>query len=41
MSNLAVELAGTSAFEFGEPLTAELKGLAGTHRLIPLQWKHS
>ncbi|MDX1746740.1 MAG: adenylate/guanylate cyclase domain-containing protein, partial [Halobacteriales archaeon] len=28
-----------SEFEFGEPITVELKGLAGTHELRPLNWR--
>lgn len=41
VSNVAAELAGTSVLEFGDPITAELKGLKGTHQLMPLHWQHS
>jgi class 3 adenylate cyclase len=38
VSAVTAELVGDHGFEFGEPMTVTLKGLAGTHRIIPLTW---
>jgi class 3 adenylate cyclase len=39
LSSTAFELAGSHGYEWGEERLAELKGLAGSHRLIPLLWE--
>jgi adenylate cyclase len=39
LSSAAFELAGAHQYEWGEERVAELKGLAGSHRLIPLLWE--
>ena len=39
VSSVVAELAGEGAFNFGAPLQAELKGLAGTHQLFPMLWR--
>jgi adenylate cyclase len=41
VSNVVAELAGEGVLEFGAPFQAELKGLAGTHQLFPLEWNRS
>ena len=38
-SSVTVELAGSQDFRFGQERNAELKGISGTHRLIPLEWE--
>lgn len=37
-SSATAELAGSNDFQFGPERVAELKGLSGTHRLIPIIW---
>jgi hypothetical protein len=27
-------------FGFGDPMTVELKGLSGTHQVVPLDWSN-
>jgi class 3 adenylate cyclase len=39
LSSAAFELAGANQYEWGEERVAELNGLAGSHRLIPLLWE--
>jgi adenylate cyclase len=42
VSSLVRELTRSlGTFEFGEPRTAELKGLPGQHQLFPLVWDHA
>ena len=38
VSSTTADLVSSSEFEFGESVTVELKGLAGTHQLRPLIW---
>jgi class 3 adenylate cyclase len=38
-SSVTVELAGSHGFQFGPERSAELKGISGTHRLIPVIWE--
>lgn len=38
VSSTTAGMVNSSEFEFGEPITVELKGLAGTHQLYPLAW---
>ncbi len=38
-SAVTAELAGDHGFEFGEPMAVSLKGLDGTHRIVPLIWE--
>jgi class 3 adenylate cyclase len=38
-SSVTAELAGDRQFRFGPERTAELKGLSGTHRLVPINWQ--
>jgi len=38
-SSITVELAGSHGFRFGPERSAELKGISGTHRLIPVVWE--
>jgi class 3 adenylate cyclase len=37
-SSVTAELAGSNEFQLGLERVAELKGLSGTHRLIPILW---
>ncbi len=37
-SSITVELAGNNEFRFGQERSVELKGISGTHRLIPVLW---
>ena len=39
VSNVVAELAGDAEFSYGDPLRAELKGLTGTHQLLPMSWE--
>jgi adenylate cyclase len=39
VSASTAESVNNTQFEFGTPLTAELKGISGTHNLKPLHWK--
>lgn len=39
VSSTTADMVNTSDFAFGDPITAELKGLAGTHILVPLEWE--
>jgi hypothetical protein len=32
-------MVNTTEFEFGDPITFELKGIDGTHMLRPLRWE--
>ena len=38
-SSITVELASSHPFRFGPERSAELKGISGTHRLIPVEWQ--
>ncbi len=38
VSSTTAEVVNHSEIELGEPFTAELKGLEGTHTLFPLIW---
>ena len=38
-SSVTVELAGSHGFRFGPERSAELKGISGTHRLMPVEWQ--
>jgi len=38
VSSITAEMVNTTEFTFGKPITAELKGLTGTHTLLPLEW---
>ncbi len=38
-SSITVELADSLGFQFGPERSAELKGISGTHRLIPVVWE--
>lgn len=39
VSSTTVEMVSPAEFEFGDPITAELKGIDGTHLLKPLLWQ--
>ncbi len=39
VSSVTAELAGGREFLFGPERTVELKGLSGTHRLVPVNWQ--
>jgi class 3 adenylate cyclase/ketosteroid isomerase-like protein len=39
VSSTTAEIVNHSEIEFGEPMTVQLKGLAGTHTLLPLNWQ--
>ena len=39
VSSATFDMVDTTAFEFGKPITAELKGIDGTHLLRPLSWR--
>jgi class 3 adenylate cyclase len=39
VSSTAAGLVNATEFEFGNPMTVDLKGLDGTHELLPLHWK--
>jgi len=39
VSSTTVDMVNTTEFEFGDPITVELKGIDGTHILRPLQWE--
>lgn len=41
VSSTTAGLVGGTEFDFAEPITVELKGLAGTHELVGLNWQHS
>lgn len=38
VSSTTAEIVNHSDLEFGEPMTVELKGITGTHTLLPLNW---
>ena len=38
VSLTTADIVNHSEIDFGEPITVELKGLAGTHTLLPLNW---
>lgn len=38
VSSTTIDIANNSKFEFGEPITVELKGIEGVHILHPLNW---
>lgn len=40
ISSTTAGLVSGSEFDFGDPITVELKGLAGTHQLQELIWQH-
>jgi len=40
VSGITAGLVGGSEFEFGDPVTVELRGLTGTHQLLSLDWQH-
>jgi adenylate cyclase len=39
VSSITAGMINTTEFTFGNPITAELKGLTGTHTLLPLEWE--
>jgi adenylate cyclase len=39
VSSTAADMVNATEFTFGIPITAELKGLTGTHILLPLEWE--
>ncbi len=39
VSSTTVDMVNTAEFEFGDPITFELKGIDGAHILRPLQWE--
>jgi class 3 adenylate cyclase/ketosteroid isomerase-like protein len=39
VSSATVDMVDTTEFEFGKPITVELKGIGGTHLLRPLSWR--
>jgi class 3 adenylate cyclase len=39
VSSTTADIVNHSEIEFGEPMTVQLKGLAGTHTLLPLNWQ--
>jgi class 3 adenylate cyclase/ketosteroid isomerase-like protein len=39
VSSTTADIVNHSEIELGEPLTVELKGIAGTHTLLPLNWQ--
>jgi class 3 adenylate cyclase len=39
VSATTVEVVNSSGFEFGDPITVELKGIDGNHVLHPLNWR--
>jgi class 3 adenylate cyclase len=41
VSSTTRELVNTRSHKFGDPITAELKGLEGTHLLWPLDWREA
>ncbi|MDX2342791.1 MAG: adenylate/guanylate cyclase domain-containing protein [Acidimicrobiia bacterium] len=41
VSSTTMDMVNTNAYAFGDPITAELKGLEGTHILWPLQWEQT
>ena len=38
VSSTTADIVNSSQLEFGEPITVELKGIEGTHTLLPLNW---
>lgn len=38
VSTITAGMVNSSEFEFGDPITVELKGLGGSHQLQPLHW---
>ncbi len=41
VSASTVDMINDAEFEFGTPIVAELKGIAGTHELCPLHWNEA
>ncbi len=41
VSSTTAEVVNHSSIKLGEPMSVELKGIAGTHTLLPLHWKVS
>lgn len=39
VSSTTVDIVNHSTLEFGDPITVELKGITGTHTLLPLNWQ--
>ncbi len=39
VSSTTADMVNTTEFTFGDPIAAELKGLGGTHILLPLKWE--
>lgn len=39
VSSTTADIVNHSRIEFGEPMSVELKGIAGTHTLLPLDWE--
>jgi class 3 adenylate cyclase len=39
VSSATFDMVDTTEFEFGKPITVELKGIGGTHLLRPLSWR--
>jgi len=39
VSSTTIDMVHSAEFEFGDPITAELKGIDGTHILRPLRWE--
>lgn len=39
VSSTTADVVNHSEIEFGDPITVELKGIAGTHTLLPLKWQ--
>ncbi len=33
-------MVNSTQFDFGEPMTVELKGLSGTHQVVPINWSN-
>ena len=38
VSSTTADIVNSSEIEFGDPITVELKGIEGTHTLLPLHW---
>ena len=39
VSSTTADIVNNAEIEFGDPTTVELKGIAGTHTLLPLNWQ--
>jgi hypothetical protein len=40
VSSTTADVVNHSEIEFGDPMTVELKRIAGTHTLLPLSWQN-